>query len=94
MKNVRRKSNSSLMIFILIAFFTLMCGCATYSQSIKGVKNQVLSRNYGGAINTLDKLGLAKSKKDSLLYYLEKGTILHLLGDYAQDTLEVDPRLE
>jgi hypothetical protein len=65
---------------VLLAVLVLP-GCATYSVDIAKVEQETSNRNLDGALKSLDKLKLTGA--DRMLYYLNKGTLLHFQGDYA-----------
>jgi hypothetical protein len=65
---------------MLVAVFVLP-SCATYSVGIAKVEQQTGNRNLDGALKSLDELKLTGA--DRMLYYLNKGTLLHFHGDYA-----------
>jgi len=67
-------------LLVLMAVFVLP-GCATYSVGIATVEQQTSNRDLDGALKSLDKLKLTGT--DQMLYYLNKGTLLHYQGDYA-----------
>ncbi len=67
-------------LLVLLAVFVLP-GCATYSVGIAKVEQETSNRNLDGALKSLDKLKLTGA--DQMLYYLNKGTLLHYQGDYA-----------
>ena len=67
-------------LLVLLAVFVLP-GCATYSVGIAKVEHETGNRNLAGALKSLDELKLNGS--DRMLYYLNKGTLLRLQGDYA-----------
>ena len=66
-------------LLVLLAVFVLP-GCATYSVGIAKVEQQTSNHNLDGALKSLDELKLTGA--DQLLYYLNKGTLLHYQGDY------------
>jgi uncharacterized protein len=68
------------LLVMLVAVFVLP-GCATYSVGIAKVEQQTSNRNLDGALKSLDELKLTGA--DRMLYYLNKGTLLHFQGDYA-----------
>jgi uncharacterized protein len=68
------------LLVMLVAVFVLP-GCATYSVGIAKVEQQTGNRNLDGALKSLDELKLTGA--DRMLYYLNKGTLLHFQGDYA-----------
>jgi len=67
-------------LLVLLAVFVLP-GCATYSVGIAKVEHETSNRNLSGALKSLDELKL--NGADRMLYYLNKGTLLRLQGDYA-----------
>jgi uncharacterized protein len=67
-------------LLVLSAIFTLP-GCATYSVGIAKVEQETSTRNLDGALKSLDELKLTGA--DQMLYYLNKGTLLHFQGDYS-----------
>jgi uncharacterized protein len=67
-------------LLVVLAVFVLP-GCATYSVGIAKVEQQTSNRNLDGALKSLDELKLTGA--DRMLYYLNKGTLLHFQGDYA-----------
>jgi hypothetical protein len=75
-----RLSRQLLGLLVLMAVFVLP-GCATYSVGIAKVEHEAGNRNLAGALKSLDELKLTGA--DRMLYYLNKGTLLRLQGDYA-----------
>jgi uncharacterized protein len=67
-------------LLVLLAVLVLP-GCATYSVGISKVEQETSNRNLDGALKSLDDLKL--NGADQMLYYLNKGTLLHFKGDYA-----------
>ncbi len=67
-------------LLVLLAVFVLP-GCATYSVGIARVEHETSNRNLAGALKSLDELKLTGT--DRMLYYLNKGILLRLQGDYA-----------
>lgn len=67
-------------LLVLLAVFVLP-GCATYSVGIARVEHETSNRNLAGALKSLDELKLTGA--DRMLYYLNKGILLRLQGDYA-----------
>jgi uncharacterized protein len=74
-------------LLVLLAVFVLP-GCATYSVGIAKVEQQTSNHNLDGALKSLDELKLTGA--DQLLYYLNKGTLLHYQGDYAASNLQFE----
>jgi uncharacterized protein len=67
-------------LLVLLAVFALP-GCATYSVGIGKVEQETSNRNLASALKSLDELKLTGA--DQMLYCLNKGTLLHLQGEYA-----------
>ncbi len=67
-------------IFIVI-FLAVLAGCATYGEGIRQVLDQVEKREYQKARESLKK-SLKPEGKDELLFYLERGAVEHLDGNY------------
>ena len=70
-----------------LALAAVLSGCATYSARLGAVRPQLQSGDSDTALATIED---AKSGKDLLLYYLEKGLVLHYAGRWAEsnDVLE------
>jgi hypothetical protein len=66
---------------LALSAFIVLPGCATYSVGIAKVEHETSTRNLAGALKSLDELKLDGA--DRMLYYLNKGTLLRLQGDYA-----------
>ena len=67
-------------LLVMLGIFVLP-GCATYSAVIAKVEHETSNRNLTGALKLLDEMKLTGA--DRMLYYLNKGTLLRLQGDYA-----------
>ena len=80
-------SRQLLWLLALLAVFVLP-GCATYSVGIAKVEHETSNRNLAGALKSLDELKLTGA--DRMLYYLNKGTLLRLQGDYAASNQQFD----
>jgi len=74
-------------LLALLAVFVLP-GCATYSVGIAKVEHEASKRNVADALKSLDELKLTGA--DRMLYYLNKGTLLRLQGDYAASNLQFE----
>lgn len=60
----------------------LLSGCATYHQRISGYYDKLTTGNYPAAARELDRVKLLQKERNKLLYWLEKGRTLHLMGLY------------
>lgn len=69
-----------LVCFLLTGTVLLLCGCA--SSSLTLARNAFYGGNVALASQTLAGPDTVNSR-DRLLYFMEKGTILHYSGDYA-----------
>lgn len=56
-------------------------GCATYSSSFGVIEHDLSARQYDAALQGIEKQ--AESKKDRVLYLLNKGMVLRMKGDFA-----------
>lgn len=59
-------------------------GCATYNERITPYYKSVSAGNYTEAEKQLDKNSLIQKPRNELLYFMEKGRITHLNGEYAK----------
>lgn len=69
---------AALLILVLPAFFS----CASYRQRIDAYYTQLKQGDYSAAESTLDQNKLLRYKRNRLLYFLEKGYVLHLQKQY------------
>jgi hypothetical protein len=74
-------------LLALLAVFVLP-GCATYSIGIAKVEHETSNRKVADALKSLDALKLTGA--DQMLYYLNKGTLLRLQGDFAASNLQFE----
>lgn len=71
-----------LLVFsILVMVFS---ACATYYQKNQALMEAVYANNYEGASKILDSGKLKKQKRNQLLYYVNKGTILFMNNQPAE----------
>lgn len=68
--------------WIVILFMLFLTSCATYNQKLNAYYTSIEGNNYVEAANLLDKNKFLKRDRNQLLFYLEKGKINHLLGQY------------
>ena len=73
---------------MILAVLVILPGCATYSSGFARVENAAANHDLDGAITLLD--GLKLSKADETLLCLNKGTLLHLQGKYAESNQEFE----
>jgi hypothetical protein len=66
---------------VLAAGLLLLGGCATYSAKFADLKPELASGQFDAALATVEK---ESGSKDRLLYYLERGLILHYADRYAE----------
>lgn len=69
------------LLVVLVATLSLLTGCATYSAKFADLKPQVVQGRYEDALHTVEK---ESGSKDRLLYYLERGLILHYADRYLE----------
>lgn len=67
---------------IFIFTMLLFSGCTTYKGTMGKIAVSAEAGRFAEARDTLDKSPLAASRKDRLLYLLEKGTLLQMAKDY------------
>lgn len=67
-------------VFILLVF----SGCKTLYQSSIEFQNSFASGNYEQALKKLENNRKYKSDKNELLYFLNKGVLLHMQGNYEE----------
>ncbi len=58
-------------------------GCATYNSKIRNIESNFYSRRYTQAV-ALTNTQIRKKDNERLLYYMEKGLILHTAGKYKE----------
>lgn len=68
-------------LVFLLGALSLLGGCATYSAKFADLKPQVSQGRFEDALATVEK---ESGSKDRLLYYLERGMILHYAGRYLE----------
>lgn len=69
---------------------TATVSCATYTDSTREIRDALYSNAYSTALEKLDKSSIARSSADTVLYRMERGTILYLSGKYLQAAKEWD----
>lgn len=65
----------------LFLLTVLTTGCATYSNKMKNLKPQLANGEFDKALETIEE---ESGSKDRLLYYLERGLILHYADRFAE----------
>jgi hypothetical protein len=73
-----------LKLFGILFLLILTSGCATYYYRTIRFQELFESGNVKAANKQLDQLEKKVKNKDRLLFYFEKGVVLHMLGDYQQ----------
>ncbi len=77
--------NKNRTLAIGIAFMAfLSTGCLTFYQRNINLMEAYEQRNYEKANSELEHKKWQKQKRNLLLYYLNKGTVLHMLGNYEE----------
>ncbi|WP_237073732.1 COG3014 family protein [Mucilaginibacter mali] len=74
-------------IFRAVAFVALsisLWGCASYNDAVAPYYKNVSAANYPQAEKELDKNSLIQKPRNQLLYFMEKGRIAHLRGEYQE----------
>jgi uncharacterized protein len=67
-------------LLLILPAIMLLAACATYYQKSQVLMEAVYAGNYKEADKIIDKGKLRKQKRNKLLYYLNKGTILFMDG--------------
>lgn len=70
-------------VFILVAVIAVLSGCSYYTRNLK-LMNAYEQKDYTKAEDILSNKKFEKRKRNILLYYLNKGTVLHMLGKYKE----------
>ncbi len=74
------KRNRVCMVLLCIPF---LFSCATYHHKMSGYYKQVVRTNqYQDALTALDNNNYIQQSRNKFLYFIEKGTVLHLAHDY------------
>lgn len=71
-----------LKIWVVMAAMLLFGGCSTYFKSYESMETQMQAGNYQKASKILDGDKSLSKKRNALLYYFNKGYILHTIGEY------------
>ncbi|MBB1139609.1 COG3014 family protein [Myroides sp. WP-1] len=66
-----------------LALMFFVFGCATYHDRITDYYQRMTQEDYVGADKALDKNKLLQKSRNLLLFYMEKGRVEHLKGNYA-----------
>ncbi|MBB1148631.1 hypothetical protein HX062_01480 [Myroides sp. DF42-4-2] len=66
-----------------VALMFFVFGCATYHDRITDYYQRMIHEDYVGAESALDKNKLLQKSRNLLLFYMEKGRVEHLKGNYA-----------
>ena len=85
---------SNLNFFLVLVFFSFLNSCATYSQEMQTYRNLVHHDQFEEALDELDHTSLKTSSKNSLLYHLEKASLLKKDGRLKEATQEFDKASE
>ena len=66
-----------------LALMFFVFGCATYHDRIADYYQRITQEDYVGADKALEKNKLLQKSRNLLLFYMEKGRVEHLKGNYA-----------
>ena len=72
----------NILFFVFLAHF--FCGCATYYEKSISFQEPYIRGNFDQANKALDKNKRAKTGKDRLLYFFQKGVVLQMLNKYEE----------
>lgn len=67
---------------VYLALMLFLCSCATYNMQISQYYNQLSNNQYESALKQIDHIRILKKKRNQLLNWMEKGKLLHLMGNY------------
>jgi len=83
------KSKNGILYYAVFLFLVLVLpSCATYYQRSEDLMNAVYTSNFKAANNLLeDDTKWEKPARNKLLFYLNKGTVLWMQGDYANSNI-------
>ncbi len=70
---------------ILLLAVLFLSGCSTYSSKFSNLRPQVVDEKYDAALLTVES---ESGSKDRLLYFLERGLILHFAQRYTESNVE------
>lgn len=79
----RQNIKSTLKALLVSTSMLLMFGCATYHERITEYYQDVVKGDYVSADKVLSKTKLLKKPRNLLLFYMEKGKVEHMKGDYV-----------
>jgi len=71
-------------VFIFIFLLSFFNSCATYYQKQSAFNQDFAAGNIEAALRFLEKNKEAAEKKDRLLYFLDRGVVEQMLGNYQQ----------
>ncbi len=80
-----KRINRRAWVAVLLTSLLLFGGCTTYSSKFANLRPQLESGQYDAALKTVED---ESGSKDRLLYYLERGLILHFAGRYSESNIE------
>jgi len=73
---------------IMAGIFSVLCGCASYSQSFHTVEHSLLNNDPASALAALEKQ--SHSDRDLFLYHSNKAMLLRMLGKFRQSNEEIE----
>jgi hypothetical protein len=65
----------------ILIFFLYSCG-ATYNEKTADLEHDLVTRNFDGAIASIENNDFLQKKRNRLLYLMEKGKVEHMKGNY------------
>jgi len=68
-------------LLLLLLSLALVNGCATYTTKFKNLRPELAEGNFDAALTTVEK---QSGSKDRLLYYLERGLVLHFAERFGE----------
>lgn len=75
----------------------LLSACMSYTDEVKSIRTSLYENDYDEALKKIDSSSLAKSNRDKVLYYMERGMILYTMRQYdaaAKDWAKARDRID
>ncbi len=78
----------------MLAVLVFSCASTQYVDEQQSLRNSTINGEYQKSLTNLEKNKSFKKDNSRLLYFLEKGLILHLIGDYEQSAKNLEKAKE
>jgi hypothetical protein len=70
----------------VLSSILFLSACATYTDKIREIRNELVSGNEALALALLEKSDLAGQKRNTVLFHMERGMLKYISGQYEQAT--------